>query len=62
MDLFGGGFPGSNVGDYIESSATDLLVGSNGSFITFQGLTAGPPTAEGGRYSNLMFGITGSGE
>lgn len=40
--------------DYVDSSFA--LQGIN-----FQGLTAGPPNLQGGRYADLLFGITGGG-
>ncbi len=59
VDLFGGS---SNLGDYVESSAVDLLVGDFGSPILFQGLTFGPQKLSNGAYANTLFAIDGSGD
>ncbi|WP_218934549.1 GEVED domain-containing protein [Rosistilla ulvae] len=44
-----------SIGAYVET-ATDLLG------INFTGLSAGPENVEGGKYADLLFGITGNGD
>jgi hypothetical protein len=53
---------GGNLATYVRTSATDLMTGDDGQPIEFSGLTAGPPNAGGGKYADLLFGITTDGE
>jgi hypothetical protein len=72
VDPFGAGggfvFTGSNfffsnnLATYVKSSAADLMTGTNGQRIQFSGLTAGPENVAGGKYADLLFGITDDGE
>ena len=67
---FGGGFfftgtsffSSSNIATYVTSSASDLMTGQNGGPIEFSGLTTGPANVANGRYAEMLFGITDSGE
>jgi hypothetical protein len=52
----------SGLGTYIPTSAADLMTRDNGQPIEFSGLSAGPDDVAGGRYANLLFGITRDGE
>lgn len=54
--------PSNSLGTYIATSAADLLTGDNGQPIEFSGLTAGPDEAAGGRYADMLFGITPDGD
>ncbi|HJN11945.1 MAG TPA: pre-peptidase C-terminal domain-containing protein [Pirellulaceae bacterium] len=60
-------FPSSNFAfaDYIETASDLLSAGSdffgNPEPIQFEGLTAGPPNAENGRYADMLFGIDTNG-
>lgn len=65
VDTFGFGslgFGSSNVASYVRSSAIDLMTADNGQPIEFAGLTAGPPNVAGGRYAELLFGISTDGD
>ncbi|MGE3777583.1 MAG: pre-peptidase C-terminal domain-containing protein, partial [Pirellulaceae bacterium] len=63
FELFtgGGGFFSNNIATYVRSSAIDLMTGDNGQFVAFSGLTSGPQRAEGGKYSDMLFGISRDG-
>lgn len=54
-------FSSNNLATYVRSSAIDLMTAENGGPIRFSGLTAGPPSVEDGRYANLLFGISQTG-
>lgn len=55
-------FSSNNLATYVKSSAADLMTGANGQRIQFSGLTAGPENVAGGKYADLLFGITNTGE
>lgn len=55
-------FNSDNLATYVKTSAIDLMTGDNGGPIQFAGLTAGPENAGGGKYADLLFGITDDGQ
>lgn len=52
----------SNLATYVRNSAADLLTDANGQPIQFSGLSRGPANVENGKYANMLFGISTSGE
>lgn len=55
-------FSSNNIATYVSTSAIDLMTADNGQPIRFAGLTAGPDDIAGGRYADLLFGISEDGE
>ncbi|MFV1965863.1 MAG: hypothetical protein ACC628_10600, partial [Pirellulaceae bacterium] len=52
----------NNLATYVPGSAIDLMTADNGAPISFSGLTAGPEEVENGRYAEMLFGISDTGE
>lgn len=53
--------PSNNLATYVRGSATDLMTADTGQPIRFAGLARGPEDVEGGKYANMLFGISEEG-